>query len=127
MWTYVGRREQLDAADWIALGWSRGEAEDFIEQDGATEARVYVRSEQGEAPLIHHVKHSPSGFEWGYEGSGPAELARCILWHLYGGEPAVDLYQDFKREVVAGLDPEGWELSGDDVAKWVTERRQLVS
>jgi hypothetical protein len=29
--------------------------------------------------LTHHVKHSPTGFSWGYGGSGPAELARCIL------------------------------------------------
>lgn len=27
----------------------------------------------------HHVRHSPTGFEWGYNGSGPAELARCLL------------------------------------------------
>jgi hypothetical protein len=30
-------------------------------------------------PLHHHVKHSPDGFAWGYHGSGPAELARCLL------------------------------------------------
>lgn len=30
-------------------------------------------------PLPHHSKHSPSGFSWGYAGSGPAELARCLL------------------------------------------------
>jgi hypothetical protein len=31
------------------------------------------------APLRHHRKHSPAGFEWGYLGSGPAELARCLI------------------------------------------------
>lgn len=30
-------------------------------------------------PLTHHAKHSPSGFSWGYAGSGPSELARCLL------------------------------------------------
>lgn len=30
-------------------------------------------------PLAHHVKHSPDGFSWGYGGSGPSELARCLL------------------------------------------------
>lgn len=30
-------------------------------------------------PLEHHVRHSPDGFAWGYGGSGPSELARCIL------------------------------------------------
>jgi hypothetical protein len=29
--------------------------------------------------LAHHVKRSPTGFGWGYRGSGPAELARCLL------------------------------------------------
>jgi hypothetical protein len=29
--------------------------------------------------LAHHRKHTPAGFEWGYLGSGPAELARCLI------------------------------------------------
>jgi hypothetical protein len=35
-------------------------------------------------PLRHVVKHSPAGFEWGYEGSGPADLARCLLIDVLG-------------------------------------------
>jgi hypothetical protein len=35
-------------------------------------------------PLPHYLKHSPSGFSWGYEGSGPAELARCIVIAILG-------------------------------------------
>lgn len=35
--------------------------------------------------LRHHVKHSPTGFAWGYTGSGPADLARCILVDVLGG------------------------------------------
>lgn len=34
--------------------------------------------------LAHVVKHSPSGFSWGYRGSGPAELARCLLIDALG-------------------------------------------
>ena len=30
--------------------------------------------------------HSPTGFSWGYAGSGPAELARAILVHALGDE-----------------------------------------
>jgi hypothetical protein len=29
--------------------------------------------------LEHIEKHSPDGFAWGYEGSGPADLARSLL------------------------------------------------
>lgn len=32
----------------------------------------------------HYIKHSPAGFSWGYGGSGPAELARCILIIVLG-------------------------------------------
>lgn len=34
--------------------------------------------------LTHHVRHSPTGFEWGYGGSGPADTARCILLDALG-------------------------------------------
>lgn len=34
--------------------------------------------------LDHVVKHSPTGFSWGYGGSGPSDLARCLLIDHYG-------------------------------------------
>jgi hypothetical protein len=34
--------------------------------------------------LRHYVKHSPTGFSWGYGGSGPADLARCLLIDALG-------------------------------------------
>jgi hypothetical protein len=34
--------------------------------------------------LRHVVKHSPTGFNWSYRGSGPAELARCLLLDALG-------------------------------------------
>jgi len=42
---------------------------------------VTVEDPDGEqfAVLQHLVRHSPDGFSWGYHGSGPAELARCLL------------------------------------------------
>lgn len=42
---------------------------------------VTVETTAGEAlgPLAHQVRHSPTGFAWGYGGSGPADLARSLL------------------------------------------------
>lgn len=37
-------------------------------------------------PLRHYVRHSPTGMEWGYGGSGPADLARSILIDVLGDE-----------------------------------------
>lgn len=34
--------------------------------------------------LGHRVRHSPTGFGWGYAGSGPADLARSLLLAAVG-------------------------------------------
>ena len=48
------------------------------------------------------VNHSPDGFEWGYDGSGPAQLALGILMDHTGDVPfAQRYYQLFKGAYVA--------------------------
>jgi len=62
--------------------------------------------------------HSPDGFEWGYGGSGPAQLALALLAdHLQNHLRALALYQDFKWKVVAGLPRDEWTLNGDDIER----------
>lgn len=60
--------------------------------------------------------HSPTGFEWGYGGSGPAQLALAILAdHLGDDHAALALYQDFKFNVVAALPGSWWKLTSEDL------------
>jgi hypothetical protein len=48
--------------------------------------------------------HSPTGFAWGYAGSGPAQLALALLSQVLGDDArAVRLYQRFKDSVIAKL------------------------
>ena len=55
--------------------------------------RRYGRS----IPVSTCDKHSPTGFEWGYVGSGPAQLSLALLADALGDdERAQDLYQQFK-------------------------------
>jgi len=66
------------------------------------------------------VNHSPSGFEWGYSGSGPAQLALALLLDYTEEETfALDHYQAFKTEVVSQLDCAGsdgrWRLTGREI------------
>lgn len=70
--------------------------------------------------LNHVVRHSPTGFEWGYHGSGPSELARCILLDMGYPEQKVDMvYQEFKRWRIAEYDQQqGWELHADSIKIW---------
>lgn len=58
-------------------------------------------------PLRHVVRHSPTGFQWGYGGSGPADLALSILTNCLGPKKADKLYQEFKWEFIA---PAGRDL-----------------
>jgi hypothetical protein len=47
--------------------------------------------------------HSPTGYSWGYEGSGPAQLALAILLKFVDEDTAVELHQIYKHEVIAQL------------------------
>ena len=57
--------------------------------------------------------HSPTGFEWGYGGSGPAQLALAILADALDNDlRALRLHQRFKWKVICGLKrDEPWQLS----------------
>jgi hypothetical protein len=58
---------------------------------------------------------SKAGFEWTYEGAGPAQLALALLAdHLGDDQQALQHYQRFMREVVANLD-NAWRLTSNDI------------
>ena len=66
--------------------------------------------------------HSPDGFEWGYGGSGPAQLSLSILLDLLGEdhkEAALKFYQDFKFDIVAGFAKDGFVLPSDLIFIWI--------
>lgn len=69
----------------------------------------------------HEYLHSPTGFEWGYAGSGPAELARALLMACYPdhkpgeGVRAPAVYQRFKERVVAHLPRDEWVLTREAI------------
>lgn len=95
--------------------------------------------------LPHATLHSPTGFECGYGGSGPADLAASILADFFNvhvrtlgaayrgkysrrprpeADKIVGLYQDFKAEVIAGLviGPGAYhEITGDQIAEWLAK------
>jgi hypothetical protein len=61
------------------------------------------------------------GFEWGYGGSGPAQLALALLADTLGkGAQALKLHQEFKDRVVAKLPRDGrWQLSRAEILRTV--------
>jgi hypothetical protein len=79
-------------------------------------------------PRLDLWNHSPTGFEWGYCGSGPAQLALAVLAdHLAEDRQALDIYQRFKWVVVAELPKKGWTLTSREIDQSIERiRRQEV-
>jgi uncharacterized protein DUF6166 len=66
-------------------------------------------------PRFDLKRLSPAGFEWTYEGHGPAQLALALLAdHLGDDNRALALYEPFMRAVVAELD-NSWELTSAEI------------
>jgi uncharacterized protein DUF6166 len=93
-------------------------------------ALVTVRTPAGSLwPLsfqLELAKHSPTGFEWGYCGSGPAQLALALLFDaLRSKERALALHQLFKSEFIAVLPHEGWTLTQEEIRAWARPKEAL--
>lgn len=98
------------------------------------DGNVYVNTHDGNGlwrldPRLDLRNHSPSGLAWGYQGSGPAQLALALLADATGDDGlAQQIYQVFKKDVIAKLDQDnGWELTQDDILKWVHENAGRIT
>ena len=64
-------------------------------------------------------KHTSDGFDWGYDGGKPAQLALAILLDVTNdAEIALRHYQAFKTAYVAHWG-DIWELSEESVRTWL--------
>lgn len=66
--------------------------------------------------------HSPDGFNWGYAGSGPAQLALAILLEVTNDETiALAHYHNFEREVIAAIQSQetNWEIKENKIIAWL--------
>lgn len=94
--------------------------------DGTCHVKVLIKGRRP-APMPMYLdvaNYSPTGFEWGYEGSGPTQLALALLLEVLGTgrdalERALRLCDAFKRKVVAKLPHERWRLEGVEIEHFV--------
>lgn len=69
-------------------------------------------------PRLDLANKSPSGFEWAYAGSGPAQLALALCADALGDEAALRVFQRFKFRVVGRLPrDEPWTLTAAEVRR----------
>ena len=86
--------------------------------------------------LFHLVYHSPDGFETGYSGSGPAELALSILADHFNERAALRpaagrlhcwaLHQQFKEHFIAPnqLEPgEEYTITTEAIDEWLQAKK----
>ncbi|WP_425455110.1 DUF6166 domain-containing protein [Actinoallomurus bryophytorum] len=75
-------------------------------------------------PLPHLVRHSPSGFNWGYDGNGPRDLALSLLTDAlneYAGcdqRPSVALSQAHSKKPLHPARPEVPPGQGSSAPDW---------
>jgi hypothetical protein len=72
------------------------------------------------APRLDLWNHSPDGLEWGYHGSGPAQLAMALLADATRSDAiALCYHQELKREIIACMNrDESWEMSEHFLLRW---------
>ena len=96
---------------------------------------VFVIDGANKKRLPHIPIHSPVGLEWGFQGSGPADLSLSILAHHFGESKkqvivyynrplgdektkskAVEYHQEFKRRVIANWPREtGGQITTEEI------------
>ena len=80
-----------------------------------------VSADLSPEPSQDVVNHSPDGFNWGYSGSGPAQLALGLLLDVTGDrEIASRYYQLFKADAVAQFG-ESWEITEVAIRRWLND------
>ncbi|MCE3256981.1 MAG: hypothetical protein K0Q64_1064 [Nitrobacter vulgaris] len=135
----------------VCRGWTR--ATDHSIDDGCTDKhdlpwdgdiRIERRADGIHTNLPVVIRHhSPTGIEWGYAGSGPADLALSILAVFLPGERGVEcttvwsgqrvsdeaffFHQAFKMSYIATLPPHGGTISGETIRAWIARYRELRS
>ena len=103
----------------------------FRDENGCT---IFVDGKK----LVHQIKHSPTGLEWGYFGSGPADTARSTLLQVLqdnakklnllksqAKDIAEKYYQQFKFDFVGDWRKDMFETE-IDITQWLRTKGAIV-
>lgn len=80
-------------------------------------------TELSPVPSQKLYNHSPDGFQWGFGGSGPAQLALALLLDATTDpDTAQAHYVAFKEDKVAGCG-EKWSITRSEILLWIVEEQ----
>lgn len=89
---------------------------------------VYVNGDElSLAPSLQVRNHSPTGFAWGYNGSGPSQLSLAIMLDYFNGnvELAEQHYQMFKFQYVSNWPmKENWKITAAEIDAFVNGQEE---
>jgi len=67
-------------------------------------------------------RYSEGSFEWGYDGTGPRQLALAILAEHFGDSTrALDYHRVFAETVIAELKSDEWTLTADAIQQAIDQ------
>jgi len=91
----------------------------WVEQDGVPERLITATFS------LTFAKRSPTGFNWGYQGSGPSQLALALLLEIeIAPYYAMMFYQRFKSRFVSSW-PDTWSIAEDDLVLWIYDQPEF--
>lgn len=98
------------------------------EAGGPCSVMVYENSGAKPLPPCNEIRnHSPDGFNWGYAGSGPAQLALAIMCHHTKDEGfAQRLYRAYMWDVISHISTDEWAITGPSVQRWLTKNAAWI-
>ena len=65
------------------------------------------------------VDHSPTGFQWGYNGSGPAQLAAAILYEVTNNRSLTRAYYQIFKFYHVSKFGDSFEINNEEVLAWL--------
>lgn len=112
----------------------------YLGRLGGADAQTVIVLEGASSRPLKHIQYHSQDFAWGYNGSGPADLALAILADHFD-EPAdlvlgavrsmwaprskaAKLYQDFKSAFIANAPPLVFRVSTPAIDVWLDLPRQ---
>src|SRR5215213_3809860 len=127
-------------ADWVmdrarAVGLASIERHADARIEGVTCWRASDGTARSSLPQ-RHVHYAPTGFDWGFGGSGAADLALNVLARFLPlapdatgillrdgssvGEAAWALHEEFKYDLIATLPRSGGHITAKTIGAWIT-------
>src|SRR3954471_11047708 len=130
-------------ADWVvdrarAFGLASVERHTDVRIEGLTCWRAPDGTARSSIPQ-RHVHYASTGFDWGFGGSGPADLALNVLACFLPlapeatgvvlrdgscvSEAAWALHEEFKYDLIATFPRSGGDITAKTISAWITAHR----